>query len=121
MELGVHECLIQPRPGAVQHLAAARERPGVAGLLVVPVRPTIVDLEATGAAIDRLRSVTAAPVVAVLNGSAARGRDADDAEVALFRTWRRSLPGADRSARSVRSVAPHRPGRAGNGARPPKR
>ena len=56
----------------------------MAGLLVVPVRPTIVDLEATGAAIDRLRSVTAAPVVAVLNGSAARGRDADDAEVALF-------------------------------------
>ena len=44
-----------------RHRGAASPR--VADLLVVPVRPSIVDLEATVAVIERLRSVTAAPVM----------------------------------------------------------
>ena len=62
---------------------AARQAARVADLLVVPVRPTIVDLEAAVATLERIRSASTAPVVAVLNGCAARGRDADDAEEAL--------------------------------------
>ena len=64
----------QPRPGW---------RPSAADLMVVPVRPSFVDLEATVAALERIQAVTAARVVAVLNGCATRGSDAADAEQAL--------------------------------------
>ena len=62
---------------------AARVAASSAGLLVVPVRATFVDLEAALVTLEHIRSVTAAPAVAVLNGCAARGSDADDAEQAL--------------------------------------
>ena len=62
---------------------AARVAASDADLLVVPVRPSFVDLEATVATLERIQAITAARVVAVLNGCAARGSDADDAEQAL--------------------------------------
>ena len=67
-----------PRAGSDNAaLAAAR----VADLVIVPARPSIVDLEATA---DTLQRVTVAPrVVAVLCGCAPRGGDADDAAAAL--------------------------------------
>ena len=62
---------------------AARVAASAADLMVVPLRPSFVDLEATVATLERIQAVTAARVVAVLNGCAARGSDADDAEQAL--------------------------------------
>ena len=62
---------------------AARVAASDADLLIVPVRPTFVDLEATIATLERIQTITTAWVVAVLNGCAARGSDADDAEQAL--------------------------------------
>ena len=62
---------------------AARVAASAADLMVVPVRPSFVDLEATVAALERIQAVTAARVVAVLNGCATRGSDAADAEQAL--------------------------------------
>ena len=81
--LGADVVLIDTPPRWAGADTAARQAARVADLLVVPVRPTIVDLEATVATLERLRSITAAPMVAVLNGCAARSRDADDAEQAL--------------------------------------
>ena len=79
-DAGADMVLIDTPPQWAGSDTAARVTARAAGLLVVPA---IVDLEATVATIERLRSVTAAPVVSVLNGCAARGRDADDAEEAL--------------------------------------
>ena len=62
---------------------AARVAASAADLMVVPLRPSFVDLEATVATLERIQTITAARVVAVLNGCAARGSDADDAEQAL--------------------------------------
>ena len=73
---GADVVLIDTPPRWAGADTAARQAARVADLLVVPVRPTIVDLEAAVATLERLRSVTAAPVVAVLNGCAARSRDA---------------------------------------------
>ena len=95
---------------------AARVAASAADLMVVPMRPSFVDLEATVATLERIQAVTAARVVAVLNGCATRGSDADDAEQALADRGVEVCPVRDRSARSVRSVATHRPGRAGIGA-----
>ena len=51
---------------------------------------------------QRLQAITAAPVVVILNQIPARGRDADDAEEALCRSWRIEVcAGEDRSARIV--------------------
>ena len=112
--LGADVVLIDTPPRWAGADTAARQAARVADLLVVPVRPTIVDLEATVATLERIQTITAARVVAVLNGCDARSRDADDAEQALVDRGRGSLPGADRSARSVRSVPTHRAGRAGS-------
>ena len=60
-------------------LAAAK----LADLVLLPCRPSILDLEATITTMQRLQAVTAAPVVVVLNQVPARGRDADEAEAAL--------------------------------------
>ena len=46
-------------------------------------RPTIIDLEAIVATLERIRSARTAPMAAVLNSCAAGGHDADDAEAAL--------------------------------------
>ena len=62
---------------------AARVAASAADLMVVPVRPSFVDLEATVATLERIQAVTAARVVAVLNGCAGRGNDAADAEQAI--------------------------------------
>ena len=53
---------------------AARVAASAADLMVVPVRPSFVDLEATVATLERIQVVTAARVVAVLNGCATRGK-----------------------------------------------
>ena len=60
-------------------LAAAK----LADLVLLPCRPSVLDLEATVTTHSRLQAVTAAPVVVVLNQVPARGRDADEAEAAL--------------------------------------
>ena len=60
-------------------LAAAK----LSDLVLLPCRPSILDLEATVTTMQRLQAVTAAPVVVVLNQVPARGRDADEAEAAL--------------------------------------
>ena len=62
---------------------AAREAARVAHLVVVPVRPTVADLEATVETLGRMGTVTAARVVVVLNGCLSRGHDADEATAAL--------------------------------------
>ena len=86
-------------------LTAAR----VADLVIVPARPSIVDLEA---AADTLQRVAVAPrVVVVLNGCAPRGREADEAAAAL--AGRAECAGADRAPDSVLALASdgaHRPG-----------
>ena len=47
------------------------------------MRPAIVDLEVAVDTLERIAGVTAAPVLVVLNGCPARGRDPDDAAAAL--------------------------------------
>ena len=81
--LGCDVALIDTPPRWAGADAAARQAARAADLLVVPVRPSFVDLEATVATLERIQAVTAARVVAVLNGCAAKGSDADDAEQAL--------------------------------------
>lgn len=61
---------------------AAREAARVSDLVVVPTRPTILDLEATVTTIDRIGTAGSRMTV-VLNGCAARGNDADEAEAML--------------------------------------
>ena len=68
-----------PRAGAD---VAAREAARVADLVVVPVRPTVVDLEAAAETLARIQNVTAR-VVVVLNQVPTRGRDADEAAALL--------------------------------------
>ena len=68
-----------PRAGAD---VAAREAARVADLVVVPVRPTVVDLEAAAETLARIQNVTAR-VVIVLNQVPTRGRDADEAAALL--------------------------------------
>lgn len=63
---------------------AAREAARVSDLVVVPTRPTILDLEATVTTVERIGAAAAETrVIVVLNGCAARGSDADEAEAAL--------------------------------------
>ena len=68
-----------PRAGAD---VAAREAARVADLVIVPVRPTVVDLEAAAETLARIQNVTAR-VVVVLNQVPTRGRDADEAAALL--------------------------------------
>ena len=62
---------------------AARAAARVSDTMIVPTRPSIVDLEATMDTIERIRNVSTARVVAVLNGCLSRGRDAAGAAAAL--------------------------------------
>ena len=62
---------------------AARAAARVSDTMIVPTRPSIVDLEATMDTIERIRNVSTARVVAVLNGCLSRGRDAASAAAAL--------------------------------------
>ena len=52
-------------------------------MVLVPCRPSILDIESTAVSVQRLQAATAAPVVVVLNGCAHRGREADEAAEAL--------------------------------------
>ena len=69
-----------PRAGADN---AALEAARAADVVLLPCRPAILDLEAVASTVERIRSVTRAPAVAVLNGCASRGQDADHAAEAL--------------------------------------
>ena len=60
-------------------LAAAK----LADIVLVPCRPSILDIESTAVSVQRLQAATAAPVLVVLNGCAHRGREADEAAEAL--------------------------------------
>ena len=51
--------------------------------MLLPCRPSVLDVEAVADTAARVRAVTAAPVVAVLNGCAPRGQDADQVAAAL--------------------------------------
>ena len=115
--LGCDVAIIDTPPRWAGADTAARQAARLADLLVVPLRPTIVDLEATVATIERLRSVTAALVVAVLNGCAARGRDADEAaealtdrgvEVCPARIGQRVVPAAAEIVRVHAALSVHR-------------
>ena len=55
----------------------------LADVVLVPCRPSILDIESTAVSVQRLQAATAAPVVVVLNGCAHRGREADEAAEAL--------------------------------------
>ena len=68
-----------PRAGSDN---AAQVAARVADLVLLPCRPSVLDVEAVADA-ARVRAVTAAPVVAVLNGCAPRGQDADQVAAAL--------------------------------------
>ena len=68
-----------PRAGSDNAAQAAAR---AADLVVIPCRPAILDLEATAATAESIRA-TGAPIVAVLNGCAHRGREADHAAEAL--------------------------------------
>ena len=73
-------------------------------------------LKRPSATLERIQAVTAARVVAVLKRLRNQGKRCRRCRAGACRPWRGSLPGADRSTRSVRSGASHRPGRAGIGA-----
>ena len=55
----------------------------LADVVLVPCRPSILDIESTAVSVQRLQAATAAPVVVVLNGCAHRGQEADEAAEAL--------------------------------------
>ena len=69
-----------PRAGSDN---AAQVAARVADLVLLPCRPSVLDVEAVADTAARVRAVTAAPVVAVLNGCATRGQDADQVAAAL--------------------------------------
>ena len=69
-----------PRAGSDN---AAQVAARVADLVLLPCRPSVLDMEAAADTAARVRAVTAAPVVAVLNGCAPRGQDADQVAAAL--------------------------------------
>ena len=102
-----------PRAGSDN---AAQVAARVADLVLLPCRPSVLDVEAVADTAARVRAVTAAPVVAVLNGCAPRGQDADQVAAALAGVDVQVAPVPDRSAHSACSVATHRPGRAGKRA-----
>ena len=69
-----------PRAGSDNAAQAAAR---VADLVLLPCRPSVLDVEAAADTAARVRAVTSAPVVALLNGCAPRGQDADQVAAAL--------------------------------------
>ena len=69
-----------PRAGSDNAAQAAAR---VADLVLLPCRPSVLDVEAIADTAARVRAVTAAPVVVVLNACAPRGQDADQVAAAL--------------------------------------
>ena len=74
---------------------AARAAARVSDTMIVPTRPSIVDLEATMDTIERIRSVSTARVIAVLNGCLSRGKDPPAQPRRLpSATWKCALSGS---------------------------
>lgn len=69
-----------PRTGSDNAAQAAAK---AADLVLIPCRPSVLDVEAIVDTADRVRAITPAPVVAVLTACAPRGRDADQVATAL--------------------------------------
>ena len=69
-----------PRAGSDN---AAQVAARVADLVLLPCRPSVLDVEAVADTAARVRAVTAAPVVAVLMACPPRGQDADQVAAAL--------------------------------------
>ena len=69
-----------PRAGSDNAAQAAAR---VADLVLLPCRPSVLDVEAVADTAARVRAVTAAPVVAVLMACPPRGQDADQVAAAL--------------------------------------
>ena len=69
-----------PRAGSDN---AAQVAARVADLVLLPCRPSVLDVEAVAATAARVRAVTAAPVVVLLTACAPRGQDADQVAAAL--------------------------------------
>ena len=82
--LGAHLAIVDTPPRAwVGADNAALVAAKLADVVLVPCRPSILDIESTAVSVQRLQAATAAPVVVVLNGCAHRGREADEAAEAL--------------------------------------
>ena len=81
-DAGTHLCIVDtpPRAGSDN---AAQVAAKLAGLVLLPLRPSVLDVEAIADTAARVRAVTAAPVLAVLNACAPRGQDADQVAAAL--------------------------------------
>ena len=69
-----------PRAGSDN---AAQAVARMADVVLLPCRPSVLDVEAVADTAARVRAVTAAPVVAVLTACAPRGQDADQVAAAL--------------------------------------
>lgn len=78
-EAGVQVLIIDTAPHSdAVALAAAR----AADLVIVPCKPNILDIEAVGNTIELMKT-TGTPLFVVLNGVAAAGTEADEAETAI--------------------------------------
>ena len=69
-----------PRAGSDNAAQAAAK---VADLVLLPCRPSVLDVEAVADTAARVRAVTSAPVVALLTACAPRGQDANQIATAL--------------------------------------
>ena len=59
------------------HTRAAQAAARVADLVLLPCRPSVLDVEAVADTAARVRAITKAPVVVLLTACAPRGQDAD--------------------------------------------
>ena len=69
-----------PRAGSDNGAQVAAK---LADLVLLPCRPSVLDVEAAADTAERVRAVTAAPVLALLTACAPRGQDADQVSAAL--------------------------------------
>ena len=88
----------------------------LADVVLVPCRPSILDIESTAVSVQRLQAATAAPVVVVLNGCAHRGREADEAAEALGGLGAQVCPARIGQRVAIRPVHARRPRRSGSRA-----
>ena len=81
-DAGTHLAIIDtpPRAGSGN---AAQVAAKLADLVVMPCRPSVLDVEAAADTGAQVRAITSAPVVALLTACAPRGQDADQVAAAL--------------------------------------
>ena len=81
-EAGTHLAIVDtaPRAGSDNGAQVAAKQ---ADLVLIPVRSSVLDVEAAADTAARVRAVTAAPVLALLTACAPRGQDADQVAAAL--------------------------------------